>query len=102
VFMSKFDKDGNFDTDETLKLTKVPASHFNGYQWNRIFIAPLEKLIRRRLPKWMEGLKAKELGFFSKFNADPDVDIYTAGDLFKYLDNFYVENNSRKNISVNY
>ena len=100
--MAKFDKDGNFETDENLKLTKVPATHINGYQWNKVFVAPIEKLMLRRLPKFMEFLRAKELGFFSKFNADPDTDIYKPGDLFRYLDQFYANNNDRKNISVNY
>lgn len=102
VFISKFDKDGNFETDDTLKLTKVPATHINGYQWNKRIVWPFERLIRRRLPKFLSFLRVRELWFFSKFNADPDEDIYTPWDLFKYLDNFYLNNPSRKNIGVNY
>lgn len=96
VYTAKFDKDWNFDTDTSEKLTKVPATHFNGWQWNKLVVAPLEKLLKRRLPNFLKFLRAKELWFFSKFNADPDVDIYKPWMLFEYLEKKYANDRGEK------
>lgn len=87
VYNFDIDKENNFEMDKATKRTKVPVIKLNWYYVNKI-INKIEKLIRRRIK-----FRFKELWFKTKFNADPDVDIYEEWYLFEYLNKYYANNN---------
>lgn len=90
IYNFDLDKEQNFDSENALRLTKVPVVKFNGYMANKI-LEKVQKLIRRRIK-----YRFAQLGFFSKFNADPDTHIYEEWQLFRFLDNHYKDGKNQK------
>jgi hypothetical protein len=86
VYRFDVDKENNFDMEKATKVTRVPVVKFNGYQANKI-INKIEQFIKKRIK-----FRFQELGFFSKFNADPDHSCYTPWYLFEYLNTYYKTN----------
>jgi len=83
VFTFAVDKKIGFDKDLAEKKTRVPVLSFNGYQANKILVK-VEKIIKRKIK-----YRFAQLGFYSKFNCDPDKNIYKSGDIFDKLDKWY-------------
>lgn len=108
IYNFDLDKEQNFDSENAKKLTKVPVVKFNGYVANKI-VEKVQNLIHKRIKfkftvpllKWTIQVPFSELWFFSKFNADPDCDIYESGYLFEYLNWFYKDNGDSKFLQSN-
>lgn len=83
VFTFETDKEKNFDIEMAKRLTKTSVWKLNGYAANKV-ITKLETLIRKRI-----RFRFKELGFYTKFNCDPDTDVYPEGKIFEYLNDWY-------------
>lgn len=83
IFDFVTDKTNNLDLDKATKRTALPIVKFNGYAANKV-LAKVEKLVRRKI-----RYRFAELKFKSKFNCDPDTDIYEPGSIFKKLDKYY-------------
>jgi hypothetical protein len=94
VYYFDLDRTNNFDIEIAKEVSKVPIIKFNGYKANKI-INRFEKIIRHRIK-----FRFNELWFFSKFNADPDTNIYTSGDLFRFLDHYYENGKNNKFLNV--
>lgn len=83
VYTFATNKEKHFDLEMATRLTKTSVWKLNGYEANKV-INRIESLIRRRIK-----FRFAELDFFSKFNCDPDTDIYEEGKLFEYLEDWY-------------
>lgn len=70
VYTFETDKENNLDMERAKRMTKSSVYKLNGYVVNKA-VAWLERVIRRKI-----RFRFAELGFFSKFNCDPDTDVY--------------------------
>lgn len=95
------DKRENLDKEKATKFTKLPAVFLNWYMFNLV-LNKIEKRISKIIKKEFKfKFRFFELDFFSKFNADPDYNIYKKWDLFRYLDNYYKEKKDFKTLWLN-
>lgn len=90
------------EDDELYKINKAPIFFINKFKLNnyifKINMWFLElKRKYNRLKLYKIKFRFNELQFHSKFNCDPDYDIYKPWDIYIFLDKFYKEEKKKKN-----
>lgn len=83
VFEFVVDREQNMNLESAKRFTRVPVWMLNFYKFN-VIINKIERRFKRKIK-----FRFSQLKFFSKFNADPDRNIYTKGDLLVKLNNYY-------------
>lgn len=96
------------DESEMTKINKAPIIKINKYKLNNIIIKINHFFLNlKRKYKFLKLFKIKfvfdELQFNTKFNCNPDYDIYKPWYIFEFLNDFYKEQKKKNNIDkINY